>query len=271
MHLSPAAFGQRIATLERQLGEQLLTRSTRRVALTEFGERALTPARRVLDECARFRKEVLSPQVAASYELTIGTRFELGMSWLTPALTALAKLRPERTLHLSFGDSRDMLERLTRLQVDASVTSSQQLAAGTQHVTLHREDYVFVACAALLRTHGLNTPEDAARHVLLDIDPDLPLLRYFLDGQESSALWSFRHIEYLGTIAAIRHRVLEGHGVAVLPHYFIAADLQEERLIPVQTQAVLRSDSFRLVWLADHARQAELILLGDDLRSMPLH
>lgn len=48
--LPKATVSRRIGALESRLGERLLVRTTRRLALTEFGERILEHARRLLDE-----------------------------------------------------------------------------------------------------------------------------------------------------------------------------------------------------------------------------
>ena len=50
----------------------------------------------------------------------------------------------------------------------------------------------------------------------------------------------------LGAIAPIRHWVVAGRGVAVLPEYFIARDLEEGRLQRVLTHVEPRRTGF--VW-----------------------
>lgn len=48
--LPKSTVSRRIGALERRLGERLLTRTTRQLAITEFGERILDHARRLLEE-----------------------------------------------------------------------------------------------------------------------------------------------------------------------------------------------------------------------------
>ena len=85
----------------------------------------------------------------------MGTRFELGLSWLTPALAGLRKARPERTVHLYFGDSDDLLSRIRHGVLDCAVSSVRLSMPGLRYELLHREDYALVASAALLRKHPL--------------------------------------------------------------------------------------------------------------------
>lgn len=268
-HLSPAALGQRIASLERYVGEKLFERTTRRVLLTAAGERAIPMARHLLSQSERFKQRVSATQTAP-YTLTLGTRFELGLSWLTPALEKLTVTRPERTIDLAFGDSDELLQRVKSYRIDAAITSSRQLPRGCEYTTLHREDYVFVANPELLREQPLRGPRDAQHHTLIDIAPTRTLFRYFLDAQDGTSVWSFDRVHHLGTIGAIRLRVLSGHGVAVLPEYFIPEDLASGALKRVMPKAKLLSDAFRLTWMRDHPHAEEIEALGEELRSIPL-
>src|SRR5262249_22771130 len=150
----------------------------------------------------------------APYELTIGTRFEVGLSWLVPSLAPLERLRPERTLHLHFSDGPVLIQQVQQGALDAVITSARLAAPRPELAPLHREDFVFVAAPRVIRGHALRTARDAAAHTLIDASPDLPLFRYFQDAAPDGEAWRFARILYLSTIAAIRLRVVEGAGVA---------------------------------------------------------
>lgn len=265
--LSPAAFGQRIARLERALGAPLFARTTRRVTLTPAGLRALPNARVLLAGAEELRRVVRADGEAVPYELTLATRFELGISWLTPALSLLERRRPERTLHLEFGNSADLVRRTLAGDVDCVVTSQRMIPAGLRYGQLHEERYVFVQAP---EEEPLTTAGDAAARTLLDIGPELPLFRYFLDTRPAREAWSFGKVEYLGTIGAILHRVREGAGVAVLPLYFVTGALEAGELIALFADHEPQRDAFRLLWRAEHPRERELEQLCDELRELPL-
>lgn len=265
--LSPAAFSDRIRRLEELLEARLFERTTRRVALTAAGERLLPQARRCLDE-ARRCVAVAREDAAPPFALSIGTRYELGLSWLVPALAALRAERPERTLHLYFGDGPDLLDRLEHGRIDAMVASLRLTRADLDYALLHEERYAFVAEPAL--AGALQGPEQARAHVLLDAHADLPLFRYFQDARPAHEVWAFGGRELLGTIAAIRLRVLEGAGVAVLPRYFVETDLADGALVELHSKTPPLGDFFRLVWRRDHPLGDELRLLAGALRGRPL-
>jgi DNA-binding transcriptional LysR family regulator len=267
--LSPAAFGDRIKRLEELLEARLFDRTTRRVVLTPAGERLVAHARRCLEEADRCR-EIVQHSAPSPYRLTIGTRFELGMSWITPALGVLERAKPERGLHLYFGDTPALLEALGRDQIDCLITSARISSAGLAYARLHEESYAFVGSHKLLDAEPLTRREHAARHRLLELHPDLPLFRYFLDARPGGEVWAFRDTQYLGTIGPVRARLLEGAGVAVVPAYFVARDLDRGKLTRIMPRVRMPVDWFRLVWRKDHPRQAALHALAEELTALAL-
>src|SRR6185436_17174021 len=98
--LTPAAFGQRIKHLEDELGVALFQRTTRSVTLTEPGIALVPLAQKVLasaEECVRSARGETGPP---PMELVLGTRHELGLSWILPQYDALLAERPWLHMHI---------------------------------------------------------------------------------------------------------------------------------------------------------------------------
>ena len=254
--LTPAAVGQRIRQLEEQLGAQLFHRTTRKVVLTEAGlalipyaERTLAAAR----DCVRAGRGEVGP---APLDLVLGTRHELGMSWILPLLPKLRAAHPGLTLHLYFGSGADLLIRVRTLEIDCAVGSMRHTDPKIDAVRLHREDYLLVAAPSLLARTPLLQPAQARHHTLIDTHAELPLYAYFRDAPGGGDRCHFGHILLMGTIAAMRELVIEGEGVAVLPEYLVAPDLKAGRLVRVLPRIKMSSDYFRLIFRAGDPRRA---------------
>ncbi len=270
VHLSPAAFSDRIARLETALDVRLFERSTRHVAMTPAAERLLPAARRLVAEIGDLPALVRDDGRPPPVTLTLGTRYELGLSWVLPTLDALHDAHPERTVHLRFSDSHALLEALQGGTVDAVVTSFRLTVPGLDYATLHPERYVFVGAPALLDARPLTGPHDSADHVLIDAHADLPLFRYLLDAWTGPEAWSFARTRLVGTIAGMRQLALAGRGVAVLPRYFVQPDLDAGTLRVVLPEVEPVLDWFRLVWRHGDPRAPALQALAAELREVPL-
>jgi DNA-binding transcriptional LysR family regulator len=267
--LTPAAFGQRIKQLEDQVGAALFARTTREVRLTEAGLALLPYAERCIAlalEGARAARGEVGPP---AQDVLLGTRHELGMSWIVPQLGALVKERPHVRMHLYFGAATDLHAKVRTLEIDCAVTSARIDDPKLHGVTLHREDYVFVGSQKLTKTTPLSRPEHIRSHVLLDISPDLPLFSYLREAK-GELPGTFRDHGYLGAIAAIRQRVIDGAGVAVLPLYLVRHDLARGHLVRLLPKTPPRHDYFRLVFRADDPRRALLEGIADSLSRAPL-
>ena len=269
--LTPAALGQRVRQLEDEVGQALFTRTTRTVALTAAGLAMLPEARRTLaaaETCLRAARGELGPSPS---DLVLGTRHELGMSWLLPQLPRLAKQRPDLTLHLYVSYSADLLLRVRTREVDCAVLSARFSDPALDALTLHREDYVFVASKALLARSPLSKPEHAAAHTLLDVSAELPLFRYWREaaGPAGAAL-RFGRVLRMGTIAALEHLVLRGEGVAVLPEYLVQKRVASGALRVVFPKVKPAFDHFRLVFRADDPRRPDYEALARLLLEAPL-
>jgi DNA-binding transcriptional LysR family regulator len=180
------------------------------------------------------------------------------------------RARPWLNLHLYLSSGPDLLLRVRTLEIDCAITSSTFSDPKLDSLQLHREDYAFVGASRLLAKTPLARPADAERHTVIDASPDLPLFRYWRDAPGGGDRLRFGRGSWLGSIAAIRHQVLEGAGVAVLPEYFVRKDLaagKVQRLFPRVTPV---HDFFRLVFRAADPRRAIFESLANDLASFPL-
>lgn len=263
--LTPAALSQRIKQLEDQVGCMLFDRSSRHVALTPAGTALLErarPALAALRACAD-----VADATPSELTIVIGTRFELGMSYLVPALLDLRTQRPDWRLELVFGSGGEILERLERGAVDAVLTSAPVADAQWHAVVLHPEAYALVASPDLLARLPLVSPEDAGAHVLLDIDGDLPLGRYALSVCPGLA---FADVWRVGTGAAVHALARAGQGVAVLPRYMVDEDVRSGRLVSPLPDLELLGDTFRLIHRSGSPLASALGELAEVLRARPL-
>jgi DNA-binding transcriptional LysR family regulator len=267
--LTPAAFGARIRQLEDQMGAPLFQRTTRVVTLTERGFALVPYARRCIDSAEDCVHAGRGDKGAPVTEIVLGTRHELGLSWVVPQLGALARKLPQMELHLYFGSGSDLLIRVRTAEVDCAITSARLADTKIDAISLHEESYAFVGATSLLARVPFTRPEHARDHTLLDASTELPLFSYFRDAHKGKT-YEFSRIVRLGAIGAIRLRALEGAGVAVLPEYLIGEDLRKKRFKRIMPSVTPLADYFRLVFRNDDPRRSLFEALAKHLAASPL-
>jgi DNA-binding transcriptional LysR family regulator len=166
--LPKSTLSRRIAALEAQLGERLLVRTTRRLSITEFGERILDHARRLLDEAesasALAQHRQATPQGRLRASLPPDFVQELA---LTPFLIEYAQRFPAVNLELDLSPRRvDLIaERFDlAVRVAASLPDDATLVARPLAVLRHG----LYASPLYLAAHGRpHEPDELARHTAL--------------------------------------------------------------------------------------------------------
>ena len=83
-------------------------------------------------------------------------------------------------------------------------------------------------------------------------------------------MWRFAAVRRLGTIAGVAAMARQGSGIAVLPRYFVEADLAKKKLVEPLPKSRLLADFFRLVWRSGHPRSDDLVQLAQELEEIPL-
>ena len=265
--LTPTAFGQRIKGLEELLGKELFKRTTRSVLLTPEGL-ALVPAAKEALASVRHCSEVVLSGEEPPVRLMVGTRFELGLSWILPSFMALEKEHPSWHLDTYFGSGDDILARLRSGEMDCIVTSASIASAEWKVHVLHPEEYVLVGAPALIADNPLNHPDDAVHHTVLDVNSNMPLCRYL--AAENNPAFTFGDVRFCGAGSPIVQLVRLGVGVAVVPLYMVEEDLRKGELVRLLPELPLLSDTFRLLFRREHPLTVQLEFLAEYLRACPL-
>ncbi len=129
--LPKSTVSRRIATLEAQLGERLLLRTTRKLTVTDFGHSVLDHARQVLAEVEAASSLAQHRQVAPSGRLRVSMPSDFANEVLASMLAEFTTQHPAITLELDLsprrvdliGENFDLALRMGPLPDDASLAA----------------------------------------------------------------------------------------------------------------------------------------------------
>ena len=122
--MSQAMASKHIAALEQRLQVPLLTRSTRRMSLTEAGQLYLLRAREILSQFDEAESLVGERREKVTGRLRVSLPVSFGLRCLAPLIADFSRLYPDLILDLSFSDRRvdlltegwDLAVRITKMQ-----------------------------------------------------------------------------------------------------------------------------------------------------------
>jgi DNA-binding transcriptional LysR family regulator len=167
--MSPSAVSQAIRALERQGGVVLLHRSTRKLTLTEAGERYYPHCRRMLDAARDAAEALQQARDAPTGELRVAAPVGFAKH-IAPALAPLLAEAPQLRLRLLVDDA--MID-LIDARIDVALRVGR--LADSSWVARHLCDFGTILCAApgYLERHGTPaTPQDLAGHQWLALGRD---------------------------------------------------------------------------------------------------
>lgn len=232
--LTPAAVSRNVAMLERNLGVRLLQRSTRRLTLTEAGERFLQSIGSSLDALQAAIAETSSgaSEPAGVLKVSLSPTFGAGhiLPLLPEFLSRYPRIRPE--WHF---DNRQV--DLVREGYDLAIGGGFELAPGIVARTLAPVHIVAVASPDYLHGHKAPaTPSDLAGLqgiVMRSLDTGRIRQWTMRDGRgkEVAALMSENIV--VNDPSAMREAARLGLGVALLAVPDVLADLKTGALVRV--------------------------------------
>lgn len=261
---SPASVTRAVALLERQAGEPLLVRSTRRLRLTPAGERHLVVWSEVLGRLGEIGSEEGVQGQGGSLVLTAPELF--GRLKVMPILETFLATRPNVSARAVLvnrivdlvGEGMDVAVRLAVLP-DSSLTAIRFGEVRT---------LVCAAPAYLENAPALDTPHDLAGQACigLNAESDGELWSFSVPNDRRAKLRSVRASTRLSVnnAGAALDAARRGNGLVRARSYQVAEDLASGRLVAVLADYEPPPDPAHLVFHPDRGRRATVRAFVDE-------
>jgi DNA-binding transcriptional LysR family regulator len=229
MQIGQPNVSRHVAALEKSLGTRLLHRSTRQMVATAEGQRYYAHARHALDIIGQAESEAHGQDDPHGL-LRIACSESLGTEVLMPALPLFLRRYPHVDVELRLGD--EYID-LVAEGVDIAIRGGRLQDSALRARRVGMSERICVASARYLKRRGVpRQPADLAGHDCL----------IYTRMASGSASWPFREGEVhvggrvrLNSLEGIRRGVLQDMGIAYLPYWMVAQDIQGGKLKAVLT------------------------------------
>lgn len=229
---TPAHISKRIGILESQLGVRLFHRTTRRVVITEDGERAYQWARRILDDANAMSEAFSSAKSEPSGQLRIATSPRLGREHVAPIMSALGERYPRIEIWLELLDRRvDLVAENFDLDIRVGDPVQAQLIAQRMMESWR----ILCASPAYLarRGHPKSVADLAEHECLLFREREQPFGTWRVTGPKGpesvkvTSRFSSNHSD------VVKGWSVDGKGICLLSVWDVAQPLRDGRLLRV--------------------------------------
>jgi len=157
-----ATVSRKVSELEAQLNVQLLTRTTRSIALTDIGQQYFETSRRLLEELTEAERLASGEYRAPRGVLTVSAPVGLGRIYLAPIVNAYLDAYPEVDIDLRFADR---VISLAEDGIDVALRIGELPDSSLVAIKLGVIRRVICASPAYLKKHGTpSRPDDLSRH-----------------------------------------------------------------------------------------------------------
>ncbi|MEQ5843357.1 LysR family transcriptional regulator [Paraburkholderia acidicola] len=262
--LSASAVGKSVARLEAHLGVRLLQRSTRRVSLTEDGERFYEHCRRILDALGDAETMMMQANAAPRGRLRV-TLPTIGYRFLLPVVPEFIARYPEIDLELDFNDRIvDVIEG----GFDAAIRSGD--LADSQLSARRIGPFRFVLCATpdyLLRYGEPAVPADLMQHACLRFRfPTTGKLHdWSIRDQPANFMANCKVALTCNNMEALRGATVLGLGIGYMPDFLVRDDIRNGTLRYVLEDYFQHEGQFSVLWPSSKQLSPKLRVFVDFL------
>lgn len=248
--ITQSTVSQHIAALEHELGVKLLDRTGRGALLTEGGKLLLEHARRVVAGAREIEPAMRRFRGVEEAELRVGGSNIPGDHMIPEVLPLFLARHPGVRLTLLQGDSREILDKVAREEVEIGIIGSRFDDEGFAFTPLGRDEIRLIASSAHpLAGRGPVGIDVLARQQFIMREPGSGTARTIAHALAGAGVApaTLAVRASLGSNEAVKHAVASGLGVSFLSEISVRKELGRGELVEVPVEGLKISRTFYLV------------------------
>lgn len=253
LYLSQPAVTKIVQNLEQEIGQKLVERQGRRIALTYAGQVLRTYARRMFSLEREMEEALAALSDIETGEVTLAANPTMGI-YLLPAIVASFRARyPCVKINLEILKSREIIDDTLEWRLDFGLVEldPSELPLGLEHETIAYDELILVVSPRHPWSELTSiTPEEVRDGVLI--------LREQGSGHRESVEHAFTHLGFslspLLTVPdseVIKQMAVKGVGATIIPAMSVRRELENGELLRIPIVGLEMRPRLSMIWRED--------------------
>ncbi|MEJ2766236.1 LysR family transcriptional regulator [Photobacterium sp. MCCC 1A19761] len=233
LELPRSSVSKKVQQLEAWLGEPLITRSTRKLMITDFGAELLRKSEAMSALLSGVNELAYTAGQTPQGRVSISSSALLGQTLLLPLLPQLRAQYPGIQLDISFNDQTvDLIEQGIDIALRIGNLPDSSLVA--KQIGIKQWGW-FASPSYLRSSPALKTPEDLAQHRCLVFKNNHHALRYwpFQSDAGDTRTMKVEADIFTDSSRALIDMACAGLGIIMVDAMLVGPELQRKQLVPV--------------------------------------
>jgi len=246
LDIAKSAVSRRLSDLEARLGVQLLTRTTRRLNLTESGRQYYQRCLTIVSDLEEAEQAVTCGDIELTGSIRIAAPLSFGVSHLSPVLNAFLQLHPDLKLDL---DLNDRTLNFMEEDVDLAIRIGQLADSSLIARKLATTQLIVCASPVYLEKNGEpKDPQALEHHIGLSYSYAESQHWHFIntDKTETAVRMNYRMRANNGDV--LLKAAIDGLGIIMTPSFIGAEAIQQGQLVPILTDYTLAAGAIYAIY-----------------------
>ncbi|USR96806.1 LysR family transcriptional regulator [Aliivibrio fischeri] len=230
--MTKSTVSRKLAELEEHLGVKLITRSTRKLGLTQEGEIFYQASVKVLDIMQQTELELTANQNLIRGHLNLAMPVEIGHNVMSDYINSFLKRYPEVSINLEMTNREvDIIGDGIDLYVQIGEINDSSLVART----IDFSERIIAASPEYLNNYGhIQTPEDLqAPHHQIRVVNAVKVPNLYFNQVDKAIRVNLPYRLKVNTVTACKSACLSGLGIASLPEFICREHINNGELVRI--------------------------------------
>ncbi|WP_176694918.1 LysR family transcriptional regulator [Aliivibrio fischeri] len=230
--MTKSTVSRKLAELEDHLGVKLITRSTRKLGLTQEGEIFYQASVKVLDIMQQTELELTANQNLIRGHLNLAMPVEIGHNVMSDYINSFLKRYPEVSINLEMTNREvDIIGDGIDLYVQIGEINDSSLVART----IDFSERIIAASPEYLNNYGyIQTPEDLqAPHHQIKVVNAVKVPNLYFNQVDKAIRVNLPYRLKVNTVTACKSACLSGLGIASLPEFICREHINNGELVRI--------------------------------------